>query len=122
MGLVSYQEDNQDAAGEPVKVQKARKTEDSSTDIFTVKNTVIIKADGLAINSIEIESYAFDITFMDGEEQLEPQIDLTATAIGGGVIQIVTFYDIKKACSLLTDLMSAIENQEDVFKVSDRKH
>ena len=82
-----------------------------------MKNTVIIKADGLAINSTEIESYAFDITFMDSENQLEPQIELTATASSGKVFQISTFYDIKQACSLLTDLMSAIENQETVFNV-----
>ncbi|RKU31017.1 hypothetical protein C6499_05145 [Candidatus Poribacteria bacterium] len=84
------------------------------------KNTVIIKADGLGINSIEIENYAFDITFMDGEAQLEPQIDLTATARaekGGKVSQISTFYDIKEACSLLTALMLAIENDEEVFNV-----
>ena len=135
MGLVSYQEDNQDAAGEPIKAGKQKvqvmKIEeidklmesDPRAETLTVKNTVIVKADGLAVNSTEIESYAFDITFMDGEEQLEPQIDLTATARAepgspGKVFLISNFYDIKEACSLLTALMSAIENQEVVFNVS----
>ena len=131
---MSCQEDNQDAAGEPLKQEKQKVQvmtieeidklieSDPGTEILKVKNTVIIKADGLAINSIEIESYAFDITFMDGDEQLEPQIDFTATARAesgnrGEVFLISTFYDIKEACSLLTALMSAIENQEAVFNV-----
>ena len=129
MGWPSFQEDNQDTAGEPVKAGKQKvpviaieEIEEfiephPRTEILKVKNTVIIKSDGLAINSIEIESYAFDITFMDGDEQLEPQIELTATADSGKVFQISTFYDIKQACALLTDLMSAIENQEVVFNV-----
>ena len=126
MGWPSFQEDNQDAASEPVKAGKQKVPviaieefiePDSMTEILKVKNTVIIKSDGLAINSIEIESYAFDITFMDSDEQLEPQIELTATADSGKVFQISTFYDIKQACALLTDLMSAIENQEVVFNV-----
>lgn len=139
MGFPSYQEDIQDAKGEPVKERKqkiqviaevleeAEELEeliksDPKQEELTVKNTVIVKADGLAINSIEIDSYAFDITFMDGDDQLEPQIDLTATAkAGSDTFLISTFYDIKEACSLLTDLMSAIENQEDVFQVSDTK-
>ena len=78
------------------------------------------KADGLAINSIKIESYALDITFMDSDAQLEPQIDLSATAQtenGREVSLISTFHDIKAACSLLTALMLAIENGEDVFNV-----
>lgn len=137
MGFVSYQEDNQDAAGEPVKQEKQKGQvmtieemgklieSDPKTAILKVKNTVIVKADGLAINSTEIESYAFDITFMDDDEQLEPQIDLTATARAesssrGEVFLISTFYDIKEACSLLTALMSAIENQEAVFNI--RQH
>lgn len=136
MGFVSCQEDNQDAAGEPVKVGKQKgqvmKIEetdkliesDPKTETLTVKNTVIVKADGLAVNSTEIESYAFDIMFMD-DEQLEPQIDLTATARAepsspGKVYLISRFYDIKEACSLLTALMLAIENQEAVFNVSQK--
>ena len=87
-----------------------------------VKNTVIIKADGLAINSIEIESYHFDIAFMDDDEQLSPQIDLTASeekADGTGrVVKVASFYDIKEACALLEALMLAIENHEAVFNVS----
>ena len=91
MGFPSYQEDIQDAKGEPVKAGKQkgqvmrieeidkRIESDPKTEALTVKNTVIVKADGLAINSIEMESYACDITFMDSEEQLEPQIDLSAT-------------------------------------------
>ena len=139
MGLVSYQEDNQDAAGELVRQEKRKGQvmtieemgklieSDPKTEILKVKNTVIIKADGLAINSAEIESYAFDITFMDGEEQLEPQIELTATARAesgsrGEVSQISTFYDIEEACLLLMELMLAIENQEVVFNVSQRIH
>ena len=128
MGLVSYQEDNQDAAGEPTLSVKAGKKAElippgPKGEIRTVKNTVIIKPDGLAINSIEIENYAFDITFMDEEEQLEPQIDLTATTRGkpgssGRAIHISTFHDIKEACFLLMDLMLAIKNQEAVFNVS----
>ena len=133
MGFVSCQEDNQDAAGEPIKAGKRKvqvmkieeidKLIESNPEakVLPVKNTVIVKADGLAINSIEIESYAFGIMFMDGGEQLEPQIDLTATASSGKVFQISTFYDIKQACSLLTDLMLAIENQETVFDVRQRK-
>ena len=133
MGFVSCQEDNQDAAGEPIKAGKRKvqvmKIEEidkliesnPETKVLPVKNTVIVKADGLAINSIEIESYAFDIMFMDGDEQLEPQIELTATASSGNVFQISTFYDIKQACSLLTDLMLAIENQETVFDVRQHK-
>ena len=133
MGLVSYQEDNQDAAGEPVK---GKKTEDSipeitelrgsgpRTEVLTMKNTVIVKADGLAINSVKIEGYSLDITFMDEEGQLEPQIDLTATARAESdsrkeVFLISTLYDIKEACSLLTALMLAIENQEAVFQVAE---
>lgn len=86
---------------------------------------LIFLKNGLAVNSTEIESYAFDITFMDGEEQLEPQIDFTATARAepsspGKVYLISRFYDIKEACSLLTALMSAIENQEAVFNVSQK--
>ena len=92
---------------------------DSGTE---VKNTVIIKADGLAINSVEIESYHFDIAFLDDDGLLSPQIDLTASeekADGTGkVVKIASFYDIKEACSLLTALMLAIENQEAVFNVS----
>ena len=87
-----------------------------------VKNTVIIKTDGLAVNPIDIESYHFDIAFMDDDGQLSPQIDLTASeekADGSGrVVKIASFYDIKKACALLTVLMEAIENQEVVFNVS----
>ena len=116
MGFPSYQEDIQDAKGEPVKAG-----EQKDQVIESRKNTVIVKADGLAINSIEMESYACDITFMDGEAQLEPQIDLSATARaekGGKVFHISTFYDIKEACSLLTALMLAIENGEEVFNVS----
>lgn len=115
MGFPSYQEDIQDAKGEPVKAG-----EQKDQVIESRKNTVIVKADGLAINSIEMESYACDITFMDGEAQLEPQIDLSATARaekGGKVFHISTFYDIKEACSLLTALMLAIENAEEVFNV-----
>ncbi|MCY4553103.1 MAG: hypothetical protein OXC79_05480 [Candidatus Poribacteria bacterium] len=136
MGFPSYQEDIQDAKGEPIKtgkqkLQVIRKEEidkrvepDPRTEIG--KNTVIVKADGIAINSIEIEGYAFDITFTDEVERLEPQIDLTATARAGSggsgkVSLIATFYDIKEACSLLTALMSAIENQEAVFSVSQHK-
>lgn len=128
MGFPSYYEDNQEAAGEPALLVKAgKKAElippDPKAEICTVKNTVIIKADGLAINSIEIENYAFDITFMDEEEQLEPQIDLTATTRGkpgssGRAIHISTFHDIKEACFLLMDLMLAIENQEVIFNVA----
>ena len=132
MGFPSYQEDIQDAKGEPVKAGKQNSQvmkieeidklieSDPKTEALAVKNTVIIKADGLAINSIEIESYACDITFMDGEAQLEPQIDLSATERaekGGKMFHISTFYDIKEACSLLTDLMLAIENGEKVFDV-----
>ena len=131
MGFPSYQEDIQDAKGEPLKAGKQKDQviveeleelieSDSRTEALTVKNTVIVKADGLAINSIKMESYACDITFMDGEAQLEPQIDLTATARaekGGKVFHISTFYDIKEACSLLTALMLAIENGEEVFNV-----
>ncbi len=80
MGFVSCQEDNQDTAGEPVKAgkQKGQVTKIEETDkliepdpkmeTLTVKNTVIVKADGLAVNSTEIESYAFDIMFMDDDE------------------------------------------------------
>ena len=131
MGFPSYQEDIQDAKGEPAKAGKQNgqvmKIEeidklvesDPKTEALAVKNTVIIKADGLAINSIEIESYACDITFMDGETQSEPQIDLTATArTDGKVFHISTFYDIKEACSLLTALMLAIESGEEVFNIS----
>ena len=86
-----------------------------------VKNTVIIKADGLASNSIEIESYHFDVAFRDDDGQLNPQIDLTASeekADGTGkVVKIASFYEIKEACSLLVALMLAIENQEAVFNV-----
>ena len=127
MGFPSYQEDIQDAKGEPVKagkqkdqviVEELEELEESDEPIESGKNTVIVKADGLAINSIEMESYACDITFMDGEAQLEPQIDLSATARADGkVFQISTFYDIKEACSLLTALMLAIENGEEVFNV-----
>ena len=137
MGFVSYQEDNQDAACEPVKagkqkgqVIKIEETDkliesDPKMETLIVKNTVIVKADGLAVNSTEIESYAFDIMFMDDNEQLEPQIDLTATARAepsspGKVYLISRFYDIKEACSLLTALMLAIENQEAVFNVSQK--
>ena len=130
MGFVSYQDDNQDAAGERVR-QKKKKVEaktdkliesDPKTERLKVKNTVIIKADGRAINSTDIESYAFDIAFMDSEGPLEPQIDLTATARAESgsrreIFLISTFYDIKEACSLLMALMSAIENQEDVFNI-----
>ena len=125
MGWASCQEDNLDAKGEPVKVGKKKapvmtiKELDSGTK---VKNTVIIKADGLAINSIDIESYHFDIAFMDDDGQLSPQVDLTASeekADGNGrVVKIASFYDIKKACALLTALIEAIENQEVVFNVS----
>lgn len=130
MGLVSYQEDNLDAKGEPVKAGKKEvpamtieelddlEELDSETE---VKNTVIIKADGLAINSVEIEDYTFHITFMRDDEQLEPQIDFTATApaeSGKKVFLISQFDDIKEACALLTALMLAIENQEAVFNVS----
>ena len=64
MGWGSYQEDNLEAKGDPVKVGKKEvpamtieelddfEEFDSETE---VKNTVIIKADGLAINSTEIE-------------------------------------------------------------------
>ena len=123
MGFPSYQEDIQDAKGEPVKAGKQKDqviVEELEEFIESRKNTVIVKADGLAINSIEMESYACDITFMDGEAQLEPQIDLSATARaekGGKVFHISTFYDIKEACSLLTALMLAIENGEEVFNV-----
>ncbi len=124
MGFPSYQEDIQDAKGEPVKAGKQKdqviveELEELEEFIESGKNTVIVKADGLAINSIEMESYACDITFMDGEAQLEPQIDLSATARADGkVFQISTFYDIKEACSLLTALMLAIENGEEVFNV-----
>ena len=128
MGFPSYQEDIQEAKGEPATVPVIRvedlgeeleefKESDLRTEICPVKNTVIVKADGLAINSIEIESYAFDIMFMDGDGLLEPQIELTATSSHGKVFQISKFYDIKEACSLLTALMLAIENGEDVFKV-----
>lgn len=122
MGYASCYEDNLDAKGEPVKVGKksvpVMKTE--------VKNTVIIKADGLAINSIEIESYHFDIAFMDDDGQLSPQIDLTASEekadgtgrVVGRAVKIASFYDIKEACALLEALMLAIENHEAVFNVS----
>ncbi len=135
MGFPSYQEDIQDAKGEPVKAGKQKDQviveeleeleelveSDPKTEALTVKNTVIVKADGLAINSIEMESYACDITFMDSEAQLEPQIDLSATARADGkVFHISTFYDIKEACSLLTALMLAIENGEEVFNVRKR--
>ena len=91
-----------------------------------LRNTVIIKTDGLAVNSIEIESYHFDIAFMDDDGQLSPQIDLTASEekadgtgkVVGKVVKIASFYDIKEACALLTALMLAIENQEAVFNVS----
>ena len=131
MGYASCQEDNLDAKSERVKLGKKKVPSmtveelddleelDSGTE---VKNTVIIKADGLAINSTEIEDYTFYITFMEDEEQLEPQIDLTATAraekTGKKVFLISQFDEIKKACALLTALMEAIENQEVVFNVS----
>ena len=129
MGFPSYQEDIQDAKGEPVKAGKQKgqvmeieeigKRIEPNPKTEALKNTVIVKADGLAINSIEIESYTLDITFMDSEAQLEPQIDLTATPpTDGKVFHISTFYDIKEACSLLTALMLAIENGEEVFNVS----
>ena len=127
MGFVSYQEDNQDSAGESGLLVKAGKKAKliqpvPKKGIPIVKNTVIIKSDGLGINSIEIESYALEITFMDdeadGEAQSEPQIDLIATARDENkMFQISTFYDIKEACSQLTALMSAIENQKDVFSL-----
>ena len=68
MGSVSYQEDNLDAKGEEKKKVSAMVIEelddleelDSETK---VKNTVIIKSDRLASNSIEIESYHFDVVF-----------------------------------------------------------
>ena len=127
MGLVSSQEDNLDAKGEGKKKVPAIVIEDfddlEELDSGTkVKNTVIIKADGLASNSVEIESYHFDVVFMDDDGQLSPQIDLTASeekADGTGrVVKIASFYDIKEACALLKDLMLAIENQEAVFNVS----
>ena len=131
MGFPSYQEDNQDAAGEPETAEKTgvkaieidELEEEEELEEFMesdpVKNTVIVKADGFAINSADIESYALDITFMDEDNQLEPQIDLTATSRDKGkeVSLISKFYDIKEACSRLTALMMAIENGEDVFKV-----
>ena len=131
MGFPSYQEDNQDAASEPETAEKtgvkaidmAELDEEDELDELMesdpVKNTVIVKADGFAINSADIESYTLDITFMDEDNQLEPQIELTATPRDGGkaVSLISKFYDIKKACSLLTALMEAIENQEAVFIV-----
>ena len=133
MGWGSYQEDNQDGAGEPVKREKQKvqvmaieeidklRESDPRTEVLKVKNLVIIKADGLAINSIEMEGYAFDISFMEGDEQLEPQVDFTATDRGGKSIKLGTFYDIKEACSLLMDLMLAIEeNQDGVFDVRAR--
>ena len=114
MGYASCYEDNLDAKKVEKKKVPVMKTE--------VKNTVIIKTDGLASNSIEIESYHFDVVFMDDDGQLNPQIDLTASeekADGTGrVVKIASFYDIKEACALLTDLMLAIENQETVFNVS----
>ena len=133
MGWGSYQEDNQDAVGELVRQEK-RKVQviemekldkpmepDPRTEVLKVNNLVIIKADGLAINSVEMEGYAFDITFLEGDEQLEQQVDFTATDRDGKSIKIGTFYDIKEACSLLTDLMLAIEeNQEGVFDVRAR--
>lgn len=129
MGWPSAHEDNLDARGEPIKEKKQKvqviRTEeiakliesDPRTEELAMKNTVIIKADGLAINSTEIESYAFDITFMDDDGLLEPQIDCTATSSHNKVFQIATFHDIKKACSLLTALILAIENGEEVFDV-----
>lgn len=127
MGWASCQEDNLDAKGEPVKIGKKKvpvMTIEELDSETKVKNTVIIKADGLASNSIEIESYHFDVAFMDDDGQLSPQIDLTASeekADGTGrVVKIARFYDIKEACALLTDLMLAIENQEAVFNVSAR--
>ena len=118
MGYASCYEDNLDAKGEPVKVGE-KKVPVMNTE---VKNTVIIKADGLAINSIEIESYHFDIAFLDDDGQLSPQIDLTASeekADGTGrVVKVASFYDIKEACALLEALLLAIENHEAVFNVS----
>ena len=118
MGYASCYEDNLDAKGEPVKGGN-KKVPVMKTE---VKNTVIIKADGLAVNSIEIESYHFDIAFMDDDGQLSPQIDLTASeekADGTGrVVKVASFYDIKEACALLEALMLAIENHESVFNVS----
>lgn len=127
MGVVSSQEDNLDAAGERIRGKKTEnpipeiaepRGSGTKTERLTMKNTVIVKADGWAINSAEIESYTFDITFMNEDEQLEPQIDLTATANDKEVFQIATLYDIEEACSLLTALMLAIENQEAVFQVA----
>ena len=72
----------------------------------------------MGINSVEIESYALEITFMDGEAQSEPQIDFIANARDRNkVFQLSIFYNIKEACSQLTALMSAIENREDVFRL-----
>ena len=118
MGYASCYEDNLDAKGEPVKVGK-KKVPVMNTE---VKNTVIIKADGLAINSIEIEDYHFDIAFMDDDGQLTPQIDLTASKEKGNgtgrVVKVASFYDIKEACDLLEALILAIENHEAVFNIS----
>ena len=137
MGYASCYEDNLDAKGVSVKAEKKKgpvitieeleeleELEDfEEIGLGTeVKNTVIIKADGLASNSIEIESYHFDIAFMDEDGQSCPQIDLTASEKKADgtekVVKVASFYDIKEACALLEALILSIENHEAVFNVS----
>lgn len=105
-----------------------------------MENTIIIKEDGLAINSAIHVDYALVVTDFGGEREVqtidgdmtgevfdEPiTIELRASreseSGGGGVeadVLISTFYELEEACVALQTLVSAIKDKEEIFDVRD---
>ena len=102
-------------------------------------NTIIIKSDGMAINSMTHVDYSIvvkDLSWTEPAEEIDrvmleqpygtPVIELRAISEpsegGGGRgedIRIATFYELPAAYEALERLVSAIENNHQVFDVND---
>ena len=114
-----------------------------------MKNTIIIKDNGLAINSAEYEDYALVITDFGGDRTFEtpdgdtveefdtppdieiravksPNVDevlqksLAGKQATGDFVCISTFHSIEIACAALQELFRAINEGKATFDV--RKH
>lgn len=102
-------------------------------------NTIIIKSDGMAINSVTHFDYSIvvkDLSWTEPVEEIDrvmleqqyvtPVIELRAVSEpsegGGGRgedIRIATFYELPVAYQALEQLVSAIENEHQIFDVND---
>ena len=96
-----------------------------------MENTIIIKDDGLAINSAEYDNFALVITdfggtitstMPDGQEQIQdiqPEIQLRAIKKPEGDsaddVHISTFYDLQAACNALQELFERVNSGIEMF-------